>query len=125
MAKSGNIRLLAPAGCGKTLSLAHRCLHLSESSDSANPRFLVVTFTVAARDEFSSRLHEDPTFIELGDSVETTTLNSWGFRRLRTIAFNPKLVTSRDDYHFAMLNQLQPVWKKHKHVKEAIEAKKT
>lgn len=119
-----NIRLLAPAGCGKTLSLAHRCLHLAQTAGKAKPRFLVVTFTVAARDEFHSRIHDDDTFAELRGSVEVSTLNSWGFRRVRNEAFSPKLVTSRADYHFAMPNQLQPIWKKHKAVREAIEAKK-
>ncbi len=119
-----NIRLLAPAGCGKTLSLAHRCLHLAQATVKSKTRFLVVTFTVAARDEFHSRIHEDEAFAELRGVVEVSTLNSWGFRRVRNEAFSPKLVTSRNDYHFAMLNQLQPIWKKHKAVREAIEAKR-
>ena len=123
-ADAKNIRLLAPAGCGKTHSLAHRCLYLSQNAGKTKPRFLVVTFTVAARDEFSSRIHNDETFTELCGRVEVSTLNSWGFRRVWNEAFSPKLVTSRDDYHFAMLNQLKPIWKKHKAVREAIEAKK-
>lgn len=118
------IRLLAPAGCGKTLCLLIRCAQLAESAGSQRPRFLIVTFTVAAKQELRSRLNEDARFAAIRDSVEVTTLNSWGFRRIKTVAFNPQLITGKDKYHFAMLNQLQPVWKGHKRVREAIEAKK-
>ena len=118
------IRLLAPAGCGKTLCLLVRCAHLAELAAPQRPRFLIVTFTVAAKQELSSRLFADPQFASIRDFVEVTTLNSWGFRRIRTVAFNPNLVTGKDNYHFAMLNQLQPVWKAHDRVRQAIEAKK-
>ena len=36
-----NIRLLAPAGCGKTLALVHRCLHLFERDEKTRPRVLI------------------------------------------------------------------------------------
>ena len=122
--KMENIRLLAPAGCGKTLSLAHRCLHLLNIASAAKTRFLVITFTRAAKDEFQSRIQDNEIFSRLVDCVEVTTLNSWGYRRLRSVSFNHRLVTSPTAYHFAMLNQLQPVWKQHKRVSEVIEANK-
>jgi DNA helicase-2/ATP-dependent DNA helicase PcrA len=84
---------------------------------------LIVTFTVAARQELISRLNEDKRFASIRDNVEVTTLNSWGYRRIRTVASYPKLVTDKKDYHFAMLNQLQPIWRKHDRVKGAIEKK--
>jgi DNA helicase-2/ATP-dependent DNA helicase PcrA len=115
-----NIRLLAPAGCGKTLSLLFRCRALSERSKQ-RPRFLIVTFTVVARQELASRLNSDDRFSGLRDAAEITTLNSWGFRRIKNVAAFPKLITSKRDYHFAMLNQLQPVWKAHESIKRAIE----
>lgn len=118
-----NVRLLAPAGCGKTLSLLFRCDYLAKRAKSQKPRFLIVTFTVAAKQELVSRLNEDKYFASIRDNVEVTTLNSWGYRRIRTVASYPKLVTGKNDYHFAMLNQLQPVWKKHERVKGAIENK--
>lgn len=123
-ARADNVRLLAPAGCGKTLSLLFRCAHLAKKAKRHRPRFLIVTFTVAARQELASRLNEDKRFAHLRDAVDITTLNSWGYRRIRTVASYPKLVTDKKDYHFAMLNQLQPVWKKHEHVKRAIEHKR-
>lgn len=116
-----NLRLLAPAGCGKTLSLLFRCKYLSEVAKPQKVRFLIVTFTVAAKQELLGRLNEDSRFKSLRDLVEITTLNSWGFRRIKNATFSPKLITSKSDYHFAMLNQLQPVWKEHEAVREAIE----
>ena len=120
----GNIRLLAPAGCGKTLCLLYRCKHLADLDRGRRTRFLVVTFTVAAKQELQARLNEDQQFVGLGDTVEITTLNAWGWRRVRNISFSPKLITSHQDYHFAMLQQLQAVWQHHDDVKRAIKGKK-
>ncbi len=116
-----NIRLLAPAGCGKTLCLLHRCKFLAEQSPNRRPRFLIVTFTRAARDELISRLNEGSEFAGIRDQTEITTLNSWGFRRIKNAAYSPRLITSKKDFHFTMRNQLQPVWKKYERVKGAIQ----
>ena len=115
-----NIRLLAPAGCGKTLCLLYRCKYLAEHSERPQ-RFLIVTFTRAARDELRSRLNEDNEFNMLRDHFEITTLNSWGYRRIKNAAHNPRLITSRSDFHFTMNNQLQPVWRNYEHVLGAIQ----
>ena len=120
----GNIRLLAPAGCGKTLSILHRCLHLANVPGRSRPRFLIVAFTRAARDELQSRLNEDNQFETLRDTTDVATLNSWGFRRIKTAAFNPRLITTKDQYHFTVLNQLQPIWQQYDRIKGAIEKKK-
>ena len=120
-APADNIRLLAPAGCGKTRCLLHRCRHLADLKPRRRTRFLVVTFTVAAKQELQSRLNENEQLAKLGDTVEITTLNSWGWRRVRNIAFSPKLISSNSDYHFTMLNQLQAVWQRHDQVKRAFE----
>lgn len=116
----GNIRLLAPAGCGKTMCLLYRCKYLAEQSKRPQ-RVLIVTFTRAARDELRSRLNEDKAFAYLRDQFEVTTLNSWGFRRIKREAHNPRLITSRSDFHFTVNNQLQPVWRNHEHVRGAIQ----
>lgn len=123
-APPGNLRLLAPAGCGKTLCLLYRCRYLANLSRGHRTRFLVVTFTVAAKQELLARLNEEAEFAALRDNTEVTTLNAWGWRRVRNVAFSPKLVTGPRDYHFAMLNQLQGVWKEYPDVKRAIEAKR-
>ena len=120
----GNIRLLAPAGCGKTLSILHRCRHLANGPGRSRPRFLIVAFTRAARDELQSRLNEDDQFEMLRDTTDIATLNSWGFRRIKTAAFSPRLITTKDQYHFTVLNQLQPIWQQHDRIKGAIEKRK-
>jgi len=120
----GNLRLLAPAGCGKTLCLLYRCQHLAGLNPRHRTRLLVVTFTVAAKQELVMRVNEDSEFASLRDITEVTTLNSWGWRRVRNTAFSPKLVTTERDYHFAMLNQLQGVWNAHPDIKRAIEARR-
>lgn len=103
------------------MSLLYRCAHLANTSRPQRLRLLLVTFTVAAKEELAARIAEDPALERIRDNVEITTLNSWGFRRLKSLAFNPTLVTKREGYHFTMLNLLQPVWVKHDPVRKAIE----
>lgn len=125
MAPAGNIRLLAPAGCGKTHSILHRCVALRAAAPNRVTRFLVVTFTVAARDELKARLAENSAFAAIRDHVEVTTLNAWGYRRIKSQTKNPRLLTNKQDKHFAVTNQLAPVWTKHKAVKAAMEARRS
>ena len=119
-----NIRLLAPAGCGKTLSLLHRCNQLLKRSES-HPRFLIVTFTKAAAAELKERLARDPEFKSVGDHVRITTLNAYGWQRIRDQVRNPKLLANQNDYHFAMLNQLRPVWEDKSRIEETINRHKS
>ena len=70
-----NIRLLAPAGCGKTSSLLYRCRELAERAEQ-KPRFLIVTFTKAATAELKDRLINDPDFESVRDTSTITTLNA-------------------------------------------------
>ena len=123
-ANPGNIRLLAPAGCGKTLCLLHRCNHLAKQSSPNRVRFLLVTFTRAAAEELRRRVNENAELQLLRGAVDITTLNAWGFRRIKNARFYPKLLTSRTQYHFAVQNQLQPVWKKHDLVRHAVEQRR-
>ena len=58
--KASCIRLLAPAGCGKTASLLYRCLRLLRRNRDSSPRFLIVTFTKTATVELLDRLNGDP-----------------------------------------------------------------
>jgi DNA helicase-2/ATP-dependent DNA helicase PcrA len=115
-----NIRLLAPAGSGKTHSLLWRCLSVHRARGGA-ARFLVLTFTRAARDELRKRL-SGPEFNEIRSSVEVSTLNSWGWRRVRQNFHSSKLHTSETDRSFCVQNALQPVWKRHPAIKHAMEA---
>ncbi len=131
---TSDLRLLAPAGCGKTLCLLARCEHLaSQAAESGRSprRFLLVTFTRAATVELTDRIGDRdqfPHLTSLADkhpaSVDISTLNAWGYRRIRKQTFSPRLLKTKADYHFAVLNQLQPIWRRHEHVAAAIKAKK-
>lgn len=78
-----NTRLLAPAGCGKTLTLLHRAIKIVrdlEDSKIKNPKILILTFTNAARIELENRIQEENINNEC---FEVCTLNKWGTSRLR------------------------------------------
>lgn len=117
-----NVRLLAPAGCGKTHCLLHRCLHLAKMAHPRRPRFLVVTFTRAARDELKTRLDTDQTFADIRGAVEVTTLNAWGYRRMRNTATSPQLRTTTEQRQYTVWNQLQPVWREYDPIAEALKS---
>ena len=114
-----NIRLLAPAGCGKTNSLLHRCLELVRRDDR-KPRFLILTFTKSAEAELKDRLMHDAHFELVRDQATITTLNAYGWRRIRNQTSNPKLLTTRKDYYFTMLNQLRPMWRDNIHIEPVV-----
>lgn len=114
------IRLLAPAGCGKTASLLYRCLHLLRRADHSSPRFLIVTFTKTATVELIDRLNGDREFADLRPRTSITTLNAYGWRRIRSSVTSPRLLSTPTDRHFALRNQLHPVWRKNKHIEEVV-----
>ena len=116
-----HIRLLAPAGCGKTASLLYRCLELTKTTDR-KPRFLIVTFTKTAAAELRDRVDQDSWFEPIRGQVNITTLNAWGWNRIRNLSRvnNPRLLTSSADFFFAMKNQLHPVWANDTHLEPVI-----
>ena len=116
-----NIRLLAPAGCGKTLCLLHRCKYIAEQSANKQ-RFLIVTFTRAARDALQSRLGGHGEFAGIRDRVEINTLNAWGWRRLRELTFKPK-VFGKIEYRPKIEYLMQRVWKKHEQIARVLKSK--
>ena len=118
------LRLLAPAGSGKTYSILWRCLNHHELAGAEKPRFLLFTFTRAARDEIKDRLSGDKTFAAVAPFVEVATLNSWGYRRLKTKKFSLRLLTNSKDFYFCVQNTLQPVWQKHDRIREALTTSK-
>ena len=119
-APAGNLRLLAPAGSGKTQSLLWRCLDLYRIAGGKG-RFLIVTFTRAARDELRARLSSRD-FAEVNNAVEVVTLNGWGFKRLRANHHSPRLMTRELEKSSLVRNTLQPVWRQHEPIKKAMEA---
>lgn len=118
---AGNaVRLLAPAGCGKTQSILWRCLHLAEREANERSRFLLFTFTRAASDELRDRIRTDRTFAAVAGHVTVTTLNSWGYRRLKSVKHSLQLKTSKTDRYFTLNNVLQPVWSEHPRIESAL-----
>ncbi|MCY4079593.1 MAG: ATP-dependent helicase [Caldilineaceae bacterium] len=117
--KESNIRLLAPAGCGKTSSLLYRCSSLMSSS-SNSLRFLIITFTNAAAEEVKDRQANASEFECLKDRMTVTTLNALGWRRIRSRVNNARLLQNPTDRHFAVLNQLRPVWNDRSHIAQAV-----
>lgn len=115
---ASHIRLLAPAGCGKTLSLLYRCLELWRKAKGH--RFLIVTFTTAAAIELRRRLAHSPEFDGLQDAVTISTLNAYGYRRLRSNLKHTTLLSKPAQRHFAVWNQLRPTWKNRSHLSDAI-----
>ena len=79
-------------------------------------------FTRAAQQELSARLNENPEFSDLKDSVKITTLNSWGWYRIRQMSsvYHAKLITSDEQKFTLVHNDLKPIWKKHKKIKQAM-----
>ena len=117
---SENIRLLAPAGSGKTQSLLWRCAEVYRRQGE-KARFLVVTFTRAARDELRTRL-SGKEFTGVADAIEVATLNAWGYRRIRAHHHSPKLLTTEKDKNYCAQNALQPVWRAHARIERAMSA---
>jgi DNA helicase-2/ATP-dependent DNA helicase PcrA len=118
---SDALRLLAPAGSGKTHSLLWRCLSIkNRANDRDGGRFLVLTFTRAARDELKDRLKRVPAFEAIRPVVEISTLNSWGFRWLRQRLTQPRIMANTQDRNFTMMNVLRPIWEGHRRVAEIL-----
>ena len=114
-----NIRLLAPAGCGKTSSLLYRCRELAERSDSRQ-RFLIVTFTRAAAAELQDRLNRGKQFESIRDIIHATTLNAYGYRRIRDRVGTHELLDTSGKKRKAMMTQLKPIWENNQYVKPVV-----
>lgn len=101
------IRLLAPAGCGKTFSIIEK----TKSILNANPKakINVFTFTRNAGQEIKDRCGK-------GDSLAVNTLNSWGNNYVKAnVLKNARIISSATDRKWCVLNNLQPVWRKKEH----------
>ncbi len=106
--ESKNIRLLAPAGSGKTISLLWRCNWLFNKNKK--DKFLIFTFTRVARDELRIRLKETPEFNELSKNVKIETLNQWGYTYIRDKKSRLKLNSKKIEKYTLINNDLRPLW---------------
>lgn len=113
------LRLLAPAGCGKTHSLLWRCQTLAAKM-APGEKILAVTFTRAARDELRFRMNSFPEFQGQG-FIEVTTLNSWGKRFLVVGGHvrSPSVIASDKDKFFAF-QKVADIWNGDPTVAEAM-----
>lgn len=101
------IRLLAPAGCGKTFSIMEKTKAIL--NDNRKAKINIFTFTRNASKEIIDRCGG-------GDTLTVNTLNSWGNSYVKTTVLkNAKLISSAQDRKFCMGNYLQPVWGKPEH----------
>lgn len=90
-----NIRLLAPAGSGKTFSLLWRCWCIAEEckeKGKQKPNFLIITFTRAAKYELEDRIKKNKKFESLKMTV--STLNAWGWEQMKSRT-GKELITSK------------------------------
>lgn len=79
-------RLIAPAGCGKTMTLLHRATRVVEELKRhgiQNPQVLIVTFTNAARMELERKIGENS---PLKQNIVISTLNKLGSDLLKSHA---------------------------------------
>ncbi len=100
------IRLLAPAGCGKTFSIVEKTKKLFNGDPKV--KIAIFTFTRNATEEIKSRCNND-------SAVSVHTLNSWGNNYIKAnVLKNPRIVSGKD-MKWYVLNSLQPVWIKYTH----------
>ena len=123
-AASKNIRLLAPAGSGKTFSLLWKCKFITEDyakKGKVPPYFLIVTFTRAASAELENRLKSNSEFKNIRATVRT--LNSWGNEQIRVA--NKSLVTNKVERTKLVFNDLNSVINKFPGIFSMIKSSRT
>lgn len=114
-----NVRLLAPAGAGKTFSLLWRCRCIQamcEEKGLPAPHFLIVTFTRAARSELEVRIQNDPRFNGLRMTIRT--LNAWGWEQIKTPG--KELITTSYSRQSIVTHDLLPLINKHDNLAKTI-----
>lgn len=114
------LRLLAPAGSGKTKSLLHRCLTQKKIYGADDPQgFLIFTFTKPASEELSARL-EQPEFADLRDAAEISTLNAWGGKLLASNNSQLDLISSNDKLANCMRFDLKNIWSRYSLIEQSL-----
>lgn len=103
------IRLLAPAGAGKTMTLLFRCKRLLE--EFPQERILIFTFTRVACEELRLRLKSMPDFQKYRANILISTLNSYGLRivKNKTSLISSYKTIEKKDRIWTVLNNLAPV----------------
>jgi DNA helicase-2/ATP-dependent DNA helicase PcrA len=100
------IRLLAPAGSGKTHCIVNKVLALVNAGGSA-ARILLLTFDNASRTELQERVI---TIFGPANAPGVRTLNSYGNSLIRQFQYAnkspPRLINSAGSYQFKLIQQL-------------------
>lgn len=121
-----NLRLLAPAGCGKTYSILWRCRCILENrkrEGKPEPNFLVVTFTHSAMLELSQRVENTSEFSDLREHITISTLNSWGWRRFHES--DRELAKNRAARTALITHDLRPLCSAYPNIDKALCAPRT
>lgn len=116
-----NVRLLAPAGSGKTYSLLWRCKYIADKAKETGgqtPYFLLVAFTRAAKLEMEDRLKNSPDFEGVHATVRT--LNAWGWEQVGRPG--KKLIISRKEKQDVILHDLGPILRKYPRISKGLES---
>ena len=115
-----NIRLLAPAGAGKTFSLLWRCKFIAEEAKKkgeAEPKFLIISFTKSAKLELENRIKE-PAFKGINATIRT--FNSWGWEQIKRPG--KELISNQMQKSALIKHDLQPILKKYPHISDAVKS---
>ena len=94
---NSNSRLLAPAGCGKTMTLLFRAEYLVKElrkKGVSQPKILIATFTNPAKNELIKKASDFGFDVSC---LDITTLNSWGTRILDRNFYKSKTYTDSSD----------------------------
>lgn len=111
-----NIRLLAPAGSGKTYSLLWRCKCIAEECKDKGkqaPNFLIITFTRAARFELEDRIKKNQMFQTFKATI--STLNAWGWEQMKSRS-GKELVTTKYSRKALINHDLLSLCKKYENI---------
>lgn len=116
-----NIRVLAPAGSGKTYSLLWRCRYIADyaiNNGNPDPNFLIISFTRSARLELESRIKKEAEFKGIRTTIRT--LNSWGWEQIKHPG--KELISNQKKKADLVIHDLQPILKKYPYIQQAIKA---
>lgn len=116
-----NIKLIAPAGCGKTFSILERCKYILKSN--AKEKILIFTFTGVARDEILSRILESAELKDYSSNIRVETLNQFGYRNLKL--YRHKLKTTKQHKKELVENVLQNIFFTVPHYKSLFTSNKS
>ena len=118
-----NVRLLAPAGSGKTFSILWRCRFIVDEAKKKGetaPNFLIISFTRSAKLELENRIKKEPAFKGIHATIRT--LNSWGWEQIKRPG--KELISNQMKKSALIMHDLQPILKKYPNICDAIKSPK-